>query len=85
MTNRRLSDLERNQTMLCAPANALGATDQNNIALAQKAYDEAFKNYYTALGTYEYTMKAQRVIQYMRQVRQGTLLKLKTTIVEKNQ
>lgn len=83
MINRRLSDLERNQTMLCAPANAPGATDQNNIALAQKAYDEAFKNYYTALGTYEYTMKAQRVIQYMRQVRQGTLLKLKTTIVEK--
>lgn len=83
MINSRFSDLERKRTMLCAPANALGATDQNNIALAQKAYDEALKNYYTALGTYEYTMKAQRVIQYMRQVRQGTLSKLKTTIVEK--
>ncbi len=81
--DRRLSDLERNRTMLCAPANALGATDQNNIALAQKAYDEASKNYYTALGTYEYTMKAQRVIQYMCQVRQVTLAKLKATIVEK--
>ena len=69
--------------MLCAPANAPGATDQNNIDLAQRAYDEAFKNYYTALGTYEYTMKAQRVIQYMRQVRQTTLSKLKATIVEK--
>lgn len=79
----QLSDLGRNRDMLCAPANAPGTTDQNNIALAQRAYAEAFKNYYTALGTYEYTMKAQRVIQYMRQVRQTTLSKLKATIVEK--
>ena len=79
----QLSDLGKERTMLCAPANAPGATDQNNIDLAQRAYDEAFKNYYTALGTYEYTMKAQRVIQYMRQVRQTTLSKLKATIVEK--
>lgn len=79
----RLSDLERNRAMLCAPASAPGATDQNNIALAQKAYDEAYRNYYTAAGTYEYTMKANRVIQYMLRVRQDTLSKLKATIVEK--
>lgn len=79
----QLSELERNRAMLCAPANAPGATDQNNIALAQRAYDDAFKNYYTALGTYEYTIKAQRVIQYMCQVRQVTLSKLKATIVKK--
>lgn len=80
---KQAAELEQRKNVLTASAGAPGATDQNNIALAKKAYEEAFVNYNTALGTYEYTLKADKLIGYLMQIRIETLTKLKQTIVEK--
>lgn len=79
----QISSLEKQRDLLRAPAGAPGATDQNNIALAKKAYEDAKANYNIALGTYEYTQRADILINYLKAIRALTLAKLKRTIVEK--
>ncbi len=79
----QIASLENQCRLLEAPGNTPGATEQNNIVLAKKAYDDAKMNYNTALGTYEYTQKADTLISYLESIRLLTLSKLKKTIVKK--
>lgn len=81
--NLIISETEQRKKLLTAPSGTPRITDQNNIHLAKKAYDEAFVNYHTALGTYEFTKKAERLIQYVNTTRLNALSKLKQTIVKK--
>ena len=78
-----ISSLERTKELLSAPAGAVGANDQNNIYLANKAHEEAKANYNIALGTFEYTTKADKLISYLKSIRNATLGKLKKTVIQK--
>ncbi len=82
-TDRELDELKAKALELKAPTNAPGATDQNNIALAKKAFEDAEEKYNTAIGTYEFTKKAQLLKEYIDHIKAKTLLKLKKTIVQK--
>lgn len=78
-----LADLERRKVILTASAGIPEINENNNIPLAKKAYDEARANFNIALGTYEYTQKADKLKDYLAEIRSSTLAKLKATIVQK--
>jgi len=80
---QRISDLERDRNILEAPIGATNASEQNNLALAEKAGKEAEENYTRASGTYEYTQKSNKLISYIKETRTLALQKLKTSIIEK--
>ena len=79
----QISSLEKQRDLLRAPAGTPGANEQNSIALAKKAYEDAKANYNIALGTYEYTQRADVLTSYLKDIRILTLTKLKQTIAEK--
>lgn len=78
-----LSKLEEEMDTLITTSGGPGVNESNNIPLAQKAFHEAEANYNTALGTYEYTQKADKLIAYLKEIRAKTLAKLTGTIVQK--
>lgn len=79
----QLNDFFREQKILSAPYGAPNSTDQNNVATAKRAYEEANENYLRATGTYEYTQKANMLISYLIEVKNHALQKLKNGIVIK--
>lgn len=78
-----LGDLEQKEIILTTTAGIPGINENTNIPLAKKAYEEARANFNTALGTYEYTQKADKLTAYLAEIRSSTLDKLKATIVQK--
>lgn len=78
-----LDDLEQKEIILTTTAGIPEVNESNNIPLAKKAYEEARANFNTALGTYEYTQKADKLTAYLAEIRSSTLDKLKATIVQK--
>lgn len=77
-----LDDLEQKENILTTTAGIPEVNESNNIPLAKKAYEEARANFNTALGTYEYTQKADKLTAYLAEIRSSTLDKLKATIVQ---
>lgn len=73
---RELAELE-------APSGTPRATEENNLQLAYKAYEEADQNYQRALGTYEYTWRAKTLLRYIEITEKLTLSKLKRGIIQK--
>lgn len=61
--------------------NISGLNEDNNIGKAEEAMRTAQKNFLKASGTYEFTLKAQKMKQYIFQVKENTLNRLKTYIV----
>ena len=80
---RELEEKKEIRELLNANSSMPGATEQNCIAIAKKAYLEAKDNYNVALGTYEFTRKADILTGYLDDIRAATLSKLKDTIIEK--
>lgn len=80
---RKLDVLTHELKILIAPFGSPNTTDQNNVATARKAYEEANENYLRASGTYEYTQKANILISYLTKVKNCALQKLKNGIVIK--
>lgn len=80
---QKIDNDAREKDMLLAPLGALNATEQNNIALAEKALREAEDNYQRATGTFEYTQKANKLISYINSIRRLALQKLKENILYK--
>jgi hypothetical protein len=80
---QRVVDLDRELKVLLAPYGSPTTTEQNNIATAEKVYNEALENLLRATGTYEYTQKAYKLIEYIKGIRSVTLQKLKDSIVIK--
>lgn len=80
---RELSDLKGDLSILIAPIGTPTVSDQNNIGMAQKAWEEARNNYLQATGTYEFTQKAEKTISYIEAIRFLALDKLKATIIQK--
>lgn len=78
-----LGDLEQKEMILTTTAGIVEVNENNNIPLAKKAYEEARAKFNTALGTYEYTQKADKLTAYLAEIRSSTLDKLKATIVQK--
>jgi len=79
-----LRDLDRDvREMEATPGTTYRATEQNNLQLAQKAYEEAEQNYQRALGTYEYTQKAKMLIKYIEVTESFALEKLKHGVIQK--
>ena len=80
---RDLEEKKKTRELLNANASTPGATEQNCIAIAKKAYQEAKDNYNVALGTYEFTKKAEKLATYLDDIRTNTLKKIKNTIIKK--
>lgn len=78
-----LNELERERDILNAPFGAPDVSEQNNIALAEKAWKEAEDNLSRATDTYKYTQKANKLISYIENIRASVLQKLKDSIVQK--
>lgn len=81
--NIEISGMRSELAVLEAPAVSTGASEQNNLLLAKKAYDDAEQNYQRALGTYEYTQRAGTLKKYIEATEKLTLEKLKTGIIQK--
>lgn len=79
----QIAELEREEKILTTTVRGPEINENNNIPLAEKAYEEARANYNTAVGTYAYTQKADKLTAYLAEIRSSTLAKLKATIVEK--
>lgn len=77
------SIVEKDLRVLSAPSSAVGATDQNNLYLARAAWEEANRNFLEATGTYEFTIKSEKLITYIKRIRQAAISRLKKTIIEK--
>lgn len=80
---RRIVENELEQDVLNAPFGAPDATEQTNIALADKLYNEAYDNLLRATGTFEYTQKANKMILYIEDIREMVMKKLKHKIIQK--
>lgn len=80
---QRIIDLERERDLLTAPIGTPNISEQNNIATAEKSWNEALENLLRATGTYEYTQKANKLITYLKNIRTLTLQKLKDSILLK--
>lgn len=80
---QRILDLERERNILIAPFGRPNASEQNNIAIAEKAWKEAEENLLRATGTYDYTRKTNKLISYIKNIRSSALQKLKDSIVQK--
>lgn len=80
---RELDERKKIIELLNANSSTPGATEQNCIAAAKKAYQEAKDNYNIALGTFEFTKKSDILTKYLDDVRAETLSKLKNTIIGK--
>ena len=80
---QKIVDLERERNILAAPAGTPHTSEQNNIAVAEKAWKDAEDNLLRATGTYEYTQKANKLIVYIKSIRSLALQKLKAGIVQK--
>lgn len=78
-----LTKLDHEEKILTTTDGGFDINENNNIPLAKKAYKEARANFDTALGTYEYTQKADKLTAYLTEIRSSTLGKLKDTIVQK--
>lgn len=59
-----------------------GLDKDNNIYLAEKAFEEAKENYLRAIGTYEFTMKAEKIKDYLKEIRNNALESLKKRVIE---
>jgi DNA sulfur modification protein DndD len=80
---QKILDFERERDILNAPYGTPNTSEQNNIAAAEKSWNEALENWLRATGTYEYTQKANSLIAYIRDIRSVALQKLKDSIVLK--
>lgn len=80
---QRMLEYIRERDMLVAPPGVPNASEQNNIALAEKAWQDAEENLLRATGTYEYTQKANKLISYINSIRWSALQKLKNSILKK--
>lgn len=83
IVKQTILDLERERDILIAPFGAPNTSELNNIAAAEKAWNETLENLLRATGTYEYTQKANKLIAYINNIRLLALQKLKNGIVLK--
>lgn len=56
--------------------------NENNIYLAKKAREESKEQYLKAIGTYEFTQKAEKVKGYLYDIKESALIKLKEHVLE---
>lgn len=56
--------------------------NENNIYLAKKAWEESKAQYSRAIGTYEFTQKAEKVKGYLYDIKESALIKLKEHVLE---
>jgi hypothetical protein len=80
---QKISEIDRELNILCAPLGADVATDQNNIELAEKLYVETRDSYTRATGSYYYTMRALKLTKYLFNIKNIALNKLKKSIIAK--
>lgn len=59
-----------------------GLNVENNIPMAELAWEEARDNYLKATGTYEFTRKAEYMKAYISHIKENALNRLKTYIVQ---
>lgn len=69
-----LTKLDHEEKILTTTDGGFDINENNNIPLAKKAYKEARANFDTALGTYEYTQKADKLTAYLTEIRSSTLV-----------
>ncbi len=58
-----------------------GLNEENNIPKAKKAWEDARENYLRASGTYQFTMKAEKMKTYIQNVRENAFNRLKQYIL----
>lgn len=80
---REIEESEHRLEMLVTkdPALEYGLNAENNIPLAKEAWEIARENYLQVIGTYEFTMKADRMKEYLERVKENTLTLLKQYVV----
>lgn len=63
--------------------NSISGLDaRNNLHKAKEAWDEAKENYWKANGTYLFTVRAERMKEYVGRIRDNALKRLKKYVIE---
>ena len=79
-----IQEAEKQLDRLTAKDSSLhyGLNADNNIPLAQEAWEEARENYLRSSGTYQFIKKAERMKQYLKAVQENAMTRLKQYMVE---
>jgi DNA sulfur modification protein DndD len=81
--NEKLVELNNQLRLLEDTSGNPDANEDNNLQKADKACKEATENFQRAQGTYEYTQKANKLLDYITRTENIALEKLKRSIIEK--
>ena len=80
---KKAREIDQQIKELEAPSSEARATEQNNLTLARKGYEEAEEIFLRAQGTYKYTKQAEILLHYIRKTETSALEKLKADIIKK--
>ena len=80
---RQEMELRRELSQLNAISRTNDLSEENNIKLAQIAFEEAAKRFFDLTGTFKFTRQADKLIAYIKSIRQMTLDNFKQTILQK--